>query len=389
MCMCRSTSISGGRASRVRDRRRCARVSWRRATSLVVDRLELVGDARPAERGAQLPAPAPQPRRAAPGSSISRVRCAASVCASPGSNSSPCSPSAEQLLVGRQPRGDRHDAAGERAHEHARRRPHPLGGEHDARRRRPAPRPRRASADRRTDPLAQRPAERRRRRERPRRPHRRAPVERRRGSAPQRAQEHAQRGALLLGDHQQLRRARAPSCAGGCGVGARRDHPVVAREEALHQLAGGARSWRCGRRAGRTAAATAGRVSWVERIRSVGCVEAADVQRARVAQRDARGARRERLVHVDDVERQRCRAPPRSCARRRPAARRRAAAWARTAAPRRRRAPAARRRRARAAPRARLRSARRLSRTSAPDSDGAMTSTRCPRRDSSSETRAT
>ena len=49
-------------------------------------------------------------------------------------------------------------------------------------------------------------------------------------------------------------------------------------------------------------------------------VEGADVERARVAQRDRRRARRERLVHVDEVERRERRAPPRPCARRRPAA---------------------------------------------------------------------
>ncbi len=88
------------------------------------------------------------------------------------------------------------------------------------------------------------------------------------------------------------------------------------------------------------------RATSVESRRSRRGVERADVQRARVAQRRVRRARRERLVHVHEVELDRARAVPRSCARRRSAAPLRAAA-PRTArrAPRRRRSRAASRRR--------------------------------------------
>ena len=54
---------------------------------------------------------------------------------------------------------------------------------------------------------------------------------------------------------------------------------------------------------------TSGRATWVDRMRSRRLVEAADVQRARVPKRDRGGARRERIVDVDDVE---ARRPPSS-----------------------------------------------------------------------------
>ena len=125
------------------------------------------------------------------------------------------------------------------------------------------------------------------------------------------------------------------------------------------------------------------RANCVESTRSVGSWKVPTLSARAVPQRDARGARRERLVHVDDVQRQRRRAPPRSCGRRRPAAMPPAAAWRErqhladpsTSGPSSARASSASGSAAQRAP---------ALRTSSAERDGAITSTRCPRRCSSS-----
>ena len=98
------------------------------------------------------------------------------------------------------------------------------------------------------------------------------------------------------------RAARRRRRRGRCSqVGARRDHLVVAREEALDQVARGGEA--------RGAAVEAAEQQLDQLARHLGRedalgggVEGADVQRARVAQRGRRRARRERLVHVHEVE---------------------------------------------------------------------------------------
>ena len=106
--------------------------------------------------------------------------------------------------------------------------------------------------------LAQPPGQLRRSRHRRRiaHPHGGGPVQVGREPA-QRAQEDPQRATLLLHGEQDLRRALGAR-AGGRQVGAWADHPVGAGEEALHQVARGARTPPCGRPGARTAAPPAG-----------------------------------------------------------------------------------------------------------------------------------
>ena len=89
--------------------------------------------------------------------------------------------------------------------------------------------------------------------------------------------------------------------AGGRQLGTWADHPVGAGEEALHQVA-------CGRER-RRAAVQAPEQPLHQRARHLrrdeplgGRMEGAHVERARVAQRGAGRAGRERLVHVNEVE---------------------------------------------------------------------------------------
>ena len=132
------------------------------------------------------------------------------------------------------------------------------------------------------------------------RPHRRPPWQILR-QLPQRAQEQAQRRALLLEAEQDLH------FAVGRGlpvhhVGARRDHRIVAREEAGQQVArdseaGGAPVEAAEQQLHEAARELGGEHALGRRM------EGPNVERARVAQRGRRGTRRERLVHVHEVER--------------------------------------------------------------------------------------
>ena len=103
-------------------------------------------------------------------------------------------------------------------------------------------------------------------------------------------------------------------------VGARADHPVAAGEEALHDVARGARTPRCGRRGGRTAAPPAGAPpGWTRTApwASGRCPRSASASGA--APRSA-ALGRERLVHVHEVELAPAPGTPRSSATRRAAA---------------------------------------------------------------------
>ncbi len=150
------------------------------------------------------------------------------------------------------------------------------------------------------DPLAQPRAERRGHRQRSGRPHGRVPLEVRRERA-ERAQQHPQPGAILAGERKQLH-AVAPAAALG-HVGAGEDHLVLAREVALDQIAGGAVA-----RNPRVEAAEQQprqRPGQLGREQALGGgVKARHIQGAGMAQRDAGRARRERLVDVDDIDRQ-------------------------------------------------------------------------------------
>ena len=171
-------------------------------------------------------------------------------------------------------------------------------------------------------------------------------------------------------------------------VGAGRDHRVLAREVVLEQVAGGRVAGDAGVHAGeQQPRQRAGELGGEHALG--GGVEAADVERARVAQGGARCAGGERLVDVDDVQRAAPSAPPRSSGPRPPAATPRAGGPVRRAAPRPPRAPSAHRRRSSSSCSGCERSTRRLSRTSDADSEGATIRTRWPRAASSSDTRAT
>ena len=130
-------------------------------------------------------------------------------------------------------------------------------------------------------------------------PDRRAPVELGREAA-QRAQEQPQGTPLLLGGEDDLRRPLVGLRAVE-QVGAGPDHPVVAGEVALDQVAR--------RGEARRAAVEATEQQLDDLARHLGRdeplggrVERADVERARVAQGRRRRARGERLVHVHEVE---------------------------------------------------------------------------------------
>ena len=126
---------------------------------------------------------------------------------------------------------------------------------------------------------------------------------RRRVHPPQRPQEQAQRGALLVVDEPEAHGPVGRRRTRGRCVGAGQDHAVVGGEEALHELARRAEA-----RGARVEAAEhelddlAGDLGRQERLGRQ--VKGADVQRAGVAQGSARRRRRERLMDVADVERQ-------------------------------------------------------------------------------------
>ena len=122
-----------------------------------------------------------------------------------------------------------------------------------------------------------------------------------------------------------------------------------------------------------------------------GAVEGRDVQRAREAQRGVRQARRERVVDVDDVERHLAEQfldGPRDVERERAAPAREAPRASSPTASARGSPLSVPSSSASPWPRS-SRSARRVSRTSAAERDGASTSTRCPRRESSPATART
>jgi hypothetical protein len=202
---------------------------------------------------------------------------------------------AQRVLVHAQPRGDRHRAGGLRARDQPGRRGDPVGrGDEDVR------------AGERLDRVvdeAHAVADIGAQRDRRRRPalgvHDRLPREP--GvQAPQRAQEHAQGAALLLleeGDAHALALLRWA----GDRVGAGRNEHVLAREEAPQELRrravrGGARIEAPEDQLHDLARDLRGHDALGRRV------EGPDVQRARMAQRRARHAGRERLVHVAEVE---------------------------------------------------------------------------------------
>ena len=255
---------------------------------------------------------------------------------------------AQHLLVGRQPRGDRHGAGAERAHEQRRERAPGRPRRRRRCRRRPAPAPR-------SPPRAVTTSTRSRRRLRSalvRAPTGVKTVARQgTSSGSRRSARRNSRSAWRSSWSMNASRSSSPAAArSGVSAPARSDL-VGRREGALHQLARGVE--RRGARVEPAEEALDEAARDLGRDRALGRrVERADVERARVAQRDRGGARRERLVHVDEVERgaaehvvERARDVERR-RRRRPAPRR-----ARAAAARRRRARARRRRGRRSRPR--------------------------------------
>ena len=181
-------------------------------------------------------------------------------------------------------------------------------------------------------------------------------VQRQLAAAPAASSRRAPRSSRrAVGDPQRpLAPPARPLGAGPRPVGLDRDRAggdvlVAGREEAVHELAG--------RLAGDRAGVEAAEEDLDERPRDLGredplgrLVEAADVERPRVTQRRRSGARRERVVHVDDVEGDRAAAAARACretssgkrrrARLRPARHRDPLADADAPAARRRRRPA-------------------------------------------------
>ena len=162
--------------------------------------------------------------------------------------------------------------------------------------------------------------------------------------APDRAQEQPQRSPLLVeaeGDPRSGLAARVASAPAtrvdGLVVGARARPARSRRGRSARSAARSSRELvvRASRRPRKIS--TSGRATWVERMRSVGLVEAADVERARVAQRGRGDAGRERVVDVDEVEVDPAEQP--SSARRRRAATARRAVAGRAAAGSRCRAP--------------------------------------------------
>ena len=235
------------------------------------------------------------------GSAIRRSSWAASVSASRGSNSRPELAVAQRLLVLRQARDDRHRAAGEGAQHQLRRGRCARGGRDRDPRSREVLGLRAVRRPGERDAVAQ-PARQRHRRGAGRvaQPDRRVPVEVGR-QPPQRAQEQPQRAALLFGREHDLRRLTRLRRRARDEIGAGLDDAVVAGEVALDEVARGAEAGRAAVEAPEQQRDDPARDLRREEALG-GRVEAADVQRARVAQRGRGGARRERLVHVHEVE---------------------------------------------------------------------------------------
>ena len=207
---------------------------------------------------------------------------------------------AQQLLVLREPGDHGHRAAGHRAQHELRGGRRSGGGRHGDRRAGEVLRLGAVAGAGQGHALAHAARERRRRRGgRLAQPDRGAPVEVGR-EAPERAQEQPQGAALLLVREHDLGRTVGLRAA-RLEVRARADHGVVAGEVALDQVARG--------REARRAAVEAAEEELHHLARHLrrdealgGRVEGADVQRARVPQGGRRGARRKRLVHVQEVE---------------------------------------------------------------------------------------
>ena len=219
---------------------------------------------------------------------------------SPGSNSRPRSPSREHLLVGRQARGDRHRARAERAHEQPGRGAMPseaatthVGGrEHRVlgRVRSDRSSARGRAARERTVGAAPVGDE-----------HGRLPVQPRSAAAAARA------GTAAAPRAPPGRRTRSAAGPSYPRAHRRATRPGAAPRTPPGRTAASARAWPrttpCGRRGGRRTARRSGArpASRARARRARGT--SPDVERARVAQRDRRRARRERLVHVHEVER--------------------------------------------------------------------------------------
>ena len=225
----------------------------------------------------------------------------------------------QHLLVDRDPRSDRHRAGRDRLH-------HGRGAGRDAGRRRAQrvrPREQRlerlAPRSRQPHALTQRAGQPGGQVDARRRPDRRAPLAVQRQPA-QRAQEQPQRRALLLEHERDLQRAvRAVARREALQVDAGSHDRVVAGEEARDQPARDVEGRQPGVEAAEEQLDEPAR--HLRRQHALGRgVEAAHVQRARVAQRRRRRAGRERLVHVHEVERRERRAAGRSRGSRRAAA---------------------------------------------------------------------
>ena len=216
----------------------------------------------------------------------------------------------DQLLVEREAGGDRDRPGGERLANQAGSHPGPAGGDADDVGCRDQLLGRRLARADGVDPVAQ-PA-----RDAdlvPARAARPPPPSQPQRQAAERSEEEPQRAALLLEaegdphgplairlrDRVEIPAPRPPALHSA--VGTRRDQLVGAGKEALHQVRGGA--------AARRARVEPAEEDLDQRPRHLGgedalgrLVEAADVERARVAKRDRGRAGRERIVHVDDVE---------------------------------------------------------------------------------------
>ena len=288
--------MTGRRASRLATAA-SPPIAWRRDRDALVDRLEPVGDVAPSQLFAQgrggLAQPVAQRRVLDQAPQLP----AHSVGVVGGVEQQPALALREHLLVDRQRRCQRHGARAERAQQRRRRRPRAVGagdghlcaGE-------------RIAALDEADVLAQAGAQRRR----ARRPASAADdhLELRIVVEPaQRAQEQPQRAAFLVvgePDPQQPVRRRL------CGdVGARPDDLVVGRERAREQIA---------RRLEAREPCVEPPEDELHELASDlrrdqplgGRMERPDVERPRLAQGDARHARRPGFVHVADVERGLC-----------------------------------------------------------------------------------
>ena len=222
-------------------------------------------------------------------------------------------------------RGDRHRAGAERAHEQARARARRRARRRPRRRRTRAPRPR-SCPRRRARARGRAGASGIGRRRAGGDEHGRLPVELGR-QPPQRAQEEPQRARAPPG--RRTRSASGLRAAARCDAASAPGRSTRSRAGKIRCISSRVASKRGGARVEAAEEQLDEAARHLGREHALGGrVERADVERARVAQRDRRRARRERLVDVDEVERRDASAPPRSCARCPAAARDRAAARA-------------------------------------------------------------